>query len=349
MPTCYGVHLVGSVPLADAETVFNVLCNNLSPWLKRVPDGETGARSQWIRWQREMLEQHPAMEVDPTTPPREFRLYDGRLFRTAQMLRFLPGTRLDTVTFETGYAKAAMSSYEIFRVLREAGKIPSDVRLQVCLPTPMAPAYMDISHPSRADFLHVYERSLLRAVQEIVDAIPPSDLSIQWDTCQEVLVFEGYFEDRPASYKEDVAAELARLGNCLPADIECGYHLCYGSPRDEHLVLPRDAGILREITEAIVAGLKRPLNFIHMPVPRDRSDDAYFAPLQDLRLPPQTDLYLGLIAEDDEMGDIARIAAAGKVLPTFGVAMECGWGRKDPERVPDLIAAHKAAMHATRP
>jgi hypothetical protein len=55
------------------------------------------------------------------------------------------------------------------------------------------------------------------------------------------------------------------LGNCLPADVECGYYLCYGLPRDEHLVLPKDAGILCEITEEIVAGLKRPLNFIHMP------------------------------------------------------------------------------------
>ena len=27
----------------------------------------------------------------------------------------------------------------------------------------------------------------------------------------------------------------------------------------------------------------------------------------------------------------------------FGIASECGWGRGDPARVPDLIAAHRAA------
>jgi hypothetical protein len=30
-----------------------------------------------------MLGQHPEMEVDPTTPPQDFRLHDGRLFRAA--------------------------------------------------------------------------------------------------------------------------------------------------------------------------------------------------------------------------------------------------------------------------
>ena len=348
MPNCCGVHLVGSIPLADAKTVFDALCENLSPWLKRMPDGETGGRSQWIRWQRQMLEQHPAMEVDPTIPPQEFRHHDGQLFRTASMLRFRPGTCAEAITFETGYAEAAITSYAIFHKLKDAGKISDAVRFQVCLPTPMATAYMDIGHPSRADFLKVYERSLLRAVRQIVAAIPPADLAIQWDTCQEVLVLEGYFKDRPETFEEDIAAELARLGNCVPVGVDCGYHLCYGSPQDKYLVLPRDAGTIREIIDAIVSGLTRPLNFIHLPVPRDRCDDAYFAPLRDLHLPPETDLYLGLIAENDGIGDLARIAAASKVVPAFGVATECGWGRKNPERVPALIAAHAMAVHANQ-
>jgi hypothetical protein len=55
-------------------------------------------------------------------------------------------------------------------------------------------------------------------------------------------------------------------------------------------------------------------------------------------------LYLGLIHHDDAEGDQARIAAASAFVGSFGVATECGWGRGDPEKIPDLLAAHRHAM-----
>jgi hypothetical protein len=45
--------------------------------------------------------------------------------------------------------------------------------------------------------------------------------------------------------------------------------------------------------------IARPINLIHMPVPRDRSDDAHFAPLRALKLRPETEIYLGLIHYND--------------------------------------------------
>ena len=62
------------------------------------------------------------------------------------------------------------------------------------------------------------------------------------------------------------------------------------------------------------------MDFLHLPVPKDRTDDGYFAPLAELSLPPETTLYLGLIHHADAAGDRARIAAAHKVVPRFGVA-----------------------------
>jgi hypothetical protein len=38
------VHFVGSIPLADAETVFRTLSAVAGRHLKRLPDGETGIR-----------------------------------------------------------------------------------------------------------------------------------------------------------------------------------------------------------------------------------------------------------------------------------------------------------------
>ena len=344
MPHPTGVHLIGSVPLPDAETVFRTVATELGPWLARIPDGETGNRHRWIWWQRQMLEAHPAMERDTDTPPLELRQWDGALIRTTDWLRFRPGVDPATVSFDTGYATAARDSYAVFRRLRQAGSIPPGVRFQVCLPTPMASGYMYVSPAALAAYLPVYERALLTALGDIVAAIPPADLSIQWDVCQEVLVFEHYFPHRPATYRNDIFAQLGRLGDAVPPEAECGYHLCYGSPRDEHLVMPKDSAILVEIGNGLLACLHRRLDFLHLPVPADRSDDAYFEPLRALSLPRETALYLGLIHHADAAGDQARMAAARKVVPRFGIATECGWGRTDPQRVPALLAAHRRVM-----
>ena len=339
-----GVHLVGSVAMENAEQVFRALCGELGPWLKRVPDGETGKRYHWIYWQRQMLLDHPDMEIDPEAEPLMLYQWDGKLVRKTELVRFRPGVDPAKVTFETGYGAAALESYQTFRALREEGVIPPGVRFQVSLPTPMASGFMYVSPNSLDDYLPAYERALLAALGEILAGIAHEDLSIQWDVCQEVLIFEDYFPQRPADYKEQIFAELARLGAAVPEDVELGYHLCYGSPKDEHLVMPKDTGLLVEIANGLAGRLERRLDFLHLPVPRDRTDADYFAPLRQLALLAAATLYLGLIHHGDHDGDLARAARAREVVPDFGIASECGWGRTDPELVPGLIAAHRSVM-----
>ena len=266
--------------------------------------------------------------------------------RRTELIRFKPGVDPEGVEFETGYDKAALHSWETFSRLRVEGVIPEGVRFQVCLPTPMASGCMYVSPASFDAYLEVYERHLLRALDAILAAVPHQDLWIQWDVCQEVLVFENYFPNRPADYKDQVLDELARLGNAVPEEVELGYHLCYGTPNDEHLVMPKDAGILTEMANGIAGRLSRRLDFLHLPVPADRNDDAYFAPLEKLALGSDAALYLGLIHHGDHEADMDRIAAAARTVPAFGISTECGWERTAPERVPGIIAAHRQAMEA---
>ena len=61
---------------------------------------------------------------------------------------------------------------------------------------------------------------------------------------------------------------FTKIGDGVPAAIEFGYHLCYGSPADEHMVQPKDMGIMVELTNAVVARVRRPIQFFHMPVPK---------------------------------------------------------------------------------
>ena len=337
------VHLIGSVPLASTEEVFRTLATTLGDRLSRMPDGETGERRRWIWWQRAMLERHPAMEIDRATPPIEIRQWDGVVLRRSELFRLRSGVDPDTVDFPTGYAEAALESWSRFDALRRAGVIAAGTRFQVCLPTPMSSAFMYVSPRSHDDYMRAYERALLAALTAIVTTLPAADLSIQWDICQEVLVFEGYFASRPSDYKERVFALLARLGTAVPVGVELGYHLCYGSPADQHLVMPRDTAILTEIANAIFARARRPVDFLHLPVPRERDDTAYFEPLRELNQPAATRLYLGLIHWNDGPGDRRRIDAARHTVPNFGIASECGWGRTDPSHLPGLLASHRHA------
>ena len=46
-----GAHLVGSVPLTSSEAVFRAVAGAIGERVRRIPDGETGPRSDWIVWQ----------------------------------------------------------------------------------------------------------------------------------------------------------------------------------------------------------------------------------------------------------------------------------------------------------
>ena len=83
-----------------------------------------------------------------------------------------------------------------------------------------------------------------------------------------------------------------------------------------------------------------------MPVVKARTDDAYFAPLKNLKLGPGTELYLGLIHHNDAAGDAARLAAARRHARVDGVGTECGMARGDPARLPALLAAHAQAVES---
>ncbi|MCY4310458.1 MAG: hypothetical protein OXC54_03960 [Rhodospirillaceae bacterium] len=339
-------HLVGSLPYPDAATTFHEITTRLGRHVKRIPDGETGERARWIYWQRAKVENNPAMEVATDDGPTQIHQWDGKLVREWELFRFKDGVDAATVDFDPGYAPDAIKSYDLFRQLRDAGEIPNGVRFQVCLPTPMAIGYWFVAPSARADFFLAYERAFRADLATICEAIPNEDLAIQWDVCQEVLAWEGYFPDRPDSYKEDITGMLARLGNAVPEPVELGYHLCYGTPNDEHLVMPKDLANAVEMTHGILASLDRSLQFMHMPAPKDRDDDAYYGPLRDLNMPADCELFLGIIHHDDHLGDQRRIAAARKAITDFGVATECGWGRGDPERAPGLLDSHRIALES---
>ena len=130
-----------------------------------------------------------------------------------------------------------------------------------------------------------------------------------------------------------------------PAYTECRPEsVCYASPADEHLVQPKDMGVLVEMTNAIVERSARRVDWMHMSVPVDRREAAYFAPLARLRRPPETALYLGCVHPGEEAGNAERLTQARRCARIDGIGSECGWGRGDPAKLDPILAAHRTLV-----
>src|SRR5690606_5131878 len=102
---------------------------------------------------------------------------------------------------------------------------------------------------------------------------------------------------------------------------------------------------LTRVANALFERVGRRVDFVHMPVPLERDDEAHFAPLRDLRLPEGSQLYLGLLHREDGLeGAVRRMKAAGTAVPAFGVATECGMGRGPRDEMQPLLKLHDQAI-----
>jgi len=307
----------------------------------RIPDGETGRRQRWISFINDQLKANPDLEIDRGIPVFEFKQWDGKVVFRVERLKIKDGVDPENVVYQTGYADDAIRNYEAFARLQSDGAIPAHVKYQICMATPLAIAYNFISPNAFDQFIPAYTKHLADEFGRIAGALPHERISYQWDVCQEVLMWEGYYQQYPG-FKEHIFEVLGGLGDMVPQGIDVGYHLCYGSPADEHMVQPEDMGVLVEIGNGIAGAVTRPLQYIHMPVPIERGDDAYFEPLSGLKLGEGTDLYLGLVHAGDAAGNAGKLDAARRFAKVAGVGAECGVGRiKNPKDLPGILEEHR--------
>ena len=332
--------LVGSLGLSDAEEVFRTLATSIGTAAKRYPDGETGERGNWIRWQERVLDGHA--QFDCVQPPGTKNSVERRFFK----LR--PEINAGEVSFGMlGYAEYAIESYRLFISLKQDGTIPPATRFQVALPTPVAFLTRFVALEDRAALETAYGTAMKGEIATMLEAIPPDELSIQWDVCYEVVGHDGGCE---LYYDDILAGSLARiaaLSGEVPEPVELGFHLCYGDPGHQHIIEPKDSATSVAFANGICANAPRAVNWIHVPVPRDRDDDKFYAPLAELELNSETELYLGLVHySDGAAGTRRRLAVAKRYVSDFGIAAECGFGRRDPTTIPDLLRIHLTGQDA---
>lgn len=309
--------------------------------LRRVPDGEPGSRAGWVNSQLEVMMAHPSFEM-VTIPDPQYGPPFG--------VRLRSDVAPEDVRFEgVGYVESVLASFDRFRGLQKEGVVPDSWRFQFSLATPLA-AMLFVHEDARAQIEEIYEPAVLADVDQILDAIPHEQLAIQWDTAIEFAILDGdppmpsWFGDA----RKGIVERLVRIGNHIPADVELGYHLCYGDFGHKHFREPADTRHLVAVANGVSAALDRPMQWMHLPVPRDRDDEAYYAPLAELKLNPETELYLGLVHSTGGVeGTWRRIRAARSAIDDFGVGTECGLGRRAPETIPEVLRIH-AAVSAPR-
>jgi len=335
------VHLVGSVPLRDAREVFTTVSSVLGPRLKRIPDGETGARSDWITWLEPAFANNTSLEKSNEL----FRVHATGTARVRYKLR--PGKDVRDVRFDNlFYADIAAVSYAEFAKLKREGIVPKECRFQIDLVPAHSVIWLFLQDDLHQPLDPVYNEALKREIDKIAAALPHDQIAIQFDVAS--AVFARLQRGEPNAYGNtrgemvaSFAGILTGLANHVPAAIELLFHFCYGDSNHKHVVEPTDMGDIVDVANRLCADIGRTIQLIHMPVPRDRDDDAYFAPLARLRLKPETELSLGLVHYTGGVaGTRKRLATAERYANSFSVATECGFGRRDPATIPDLLRIH---------
>ena len=338
------VYLVGSVPMADTAAVFETVSAALGPCLLTLPDGETGERLDWITWLEPVFRDNPAFELSAET----FQLHG--LAAKHRRYQLKPGVSIKDVNFgNLFYADVAKKSYAIFAALKRAGKIPAHVKFQVDLVPAHSVIWLFVQENLQRAIDPIYNDAVMREIDKIAAAIPHEELAIQFDIAS--AVFARLERDQPSPYgktKEEMQATFSsivvRLAEHVPADIDLLFHFCYGDAGHRHVVEPTDMGDMVNYANRLAGQLKRPIAQIHRPVPRDRSDAAYFAPLRRLQLDPTTRLCLGLVHYTDGLdGTRKRLETARQFVRDFAIGTECGFGRRDPATIPALLRMHAEA------
>lgn len=338
----HDIHIVGTVPLANNEAVFTALAP-LGERLKRMPDGETGPRTSWLAWLDCVFDAIPQLE-----PADELWRVHERA-HPQRRRRLKPGASVEDIRFDTlPMGDFARDSYAVFRRLRDHGVIRAGTRFQV----DFAPAHSAVrSHVVDAllpALEPLYNDAICREVGRIAAAIPHQDLAIQFDVASAVFAVlqRGDFQSHGRTKEEaaaNFAAILTTLGNSVPADVDLIFHFCYGDNNHRHSVEPKDMADMVDMANRLTRAMKRPVQLIHMPVPRDRDDEAYFAPLAALDRGEMA-IALGLVHMTGGIDGIERrMATARRHLPNFAIATECGFGRRDPATIPALLRLHAEA------
>jgi hypothetical protein len=327
------------------------ICERVPSGFRRIPDGETGDRQQWILFQLQKFMQTPGLEeAQALDQPSEG-------YEQMPRMRLAEGVAPEAVEWPNpGYADAYQESFQTFVRLRQEGIIPAGVRFQVEYPTPLASinAWIRLEDQDRLE--PSYERALFADLDRLLGRLPHDDISIQWDVAVEFAILEGGFEATEGQTFDAIIQRLARCVDQVPEEVPVGLHLCYGDYGHRHFKEPESLELQVRVANRVSSEAHRPVSWFSFTVPQYQREASYFAPLGELKTSPQTELYFALVPYHTEeqqpgnTGDQVRLVdeyltkSQGNGAPGWGICTECGMGRAEREEVPQLLDMHQEIL-----
>lgn len=328
-------HLVGSLPGDSAHEAMQTALQVLGSRLRSLPDGETGDRRNWIIHTIESLRDHPDLEVR-----REGSWTD---YDDTPVLGVRRGRELDGSSLRLGLVDAFDAAYPTFLQLRdEYGH--EELRFQVGVPGDLDMALFALGPTGPLRHRAAFTSATVDEITAI-HARAGDDVVFQLELPAElVAVIRTPAVAQPAVARY-LASGLVRLVTATPIGARFGLHLCLGDMNHRALGSMRDTRPLVRLGNAIVARwpATHPLEFLHVPLaeaveppPNRRS---FYAPLADLRLPPDVALIAGFVHESLHIDAQEQLLHHLTELTrrTVDVASSCGLGRRDRPRAEAAI------------
>lgn len=345
------VHFNGSINLPDAETVMREISSRVPAGVRRMTDGETGERNYWIMFQIQKFLAMPEFDSVSSGPAYET---GGREAPAMPQLRLAEGCSAEAVKWpDLGYADAYLASFEVFRALQEDGTIPAEVRFQMQYPTPLASIAGTFVPEQQPGIYASYEAALFADLDRALDSLPHDRCSVQWDVAVEFGLLEGGFGPRVPL--EEIVPGLIRCVDHVPQGVPTGLHLCYGDYGHQHFKQPESLAMQVQVVNSVLSAASRPVEWVSFTVPQSRSDEAYFAPVGELQVGSETELYFALVpyepasqprgttAEQVRLID-AALAESSAGAREWGICTECGMGRVEAGDVPTLLDLHREIL-----
>lgn len=319
-------HLVGSLPGPSPEEAMRTALTRLGPFLRTLPDGETGERQDWIIHIIEGLRDHPDLELR-----REGRWTD---YDDTPVFQVRRGHTLSGASLDFGHVAAFEHSFPIFRRLRQEHD-RADLAFQVGMPGDFDMALFTLGPAGpfrqRAPFTDV----TLAEIAEI-HRQGGSEVVFQIEVPAELVFVAKMPPPAQPAMARFLARGLTALAANAPAGARFGIHLCLGDMNHRALGRMADVRPLVHLTNAIVERWPegRPLEFVHAPfaaaVDPPPNSTRFYAPLRDLRLPPDVAFVAGFVHEALSLAALQSLDRhlTDLVDRPIGVATSCGLGRR---------------------
>lgn len=322
-------HLVGSIPGSSPAEAMGMALELLGPYLRSLPDGETGERRNWVVSIIEQLRAHTDLALQ--------REGDWSDYDRVPRFRVRRGHRLYGATLELGHIAAVRESFPEFERRRAAAN-REDLAFQQGVPSDFDLAMFALGPVGALRHRRAFTEATLLEIQEIARLTGPDTLFQVEMPAELVLLARAPSAARPLLARL-LARGMTQLAAAAPTGTRFAVHLCLGDMNNRAFGTMTDVGPLVLLANALVDGWPedRPLELVHAPFAAadhpSTTDPAFYAPLRDARLPENVRFAAGFVHEAQPMEDQRRVLqiVEDQLARQVVIASACGLGRRTPE------------------